>query len=1563
MKCNIVLKVNDISYEFSSEQELNEKLLELLSTEALNTPSISHVRWSISEAPSAERTDHLLGEIRSRVNERGYEIEKKKMIVSDPDNEFEDEHIKINGATSVTSLPELKRGVSNTSMVTPYEERKPTIKKNWINNHIQNNKSGIKRTASMSDTEYHNILVEAAERGWTKSDLLIETSSLFGSWYHALIQAAFNGEDIKSVKLPSILNLQSDFLTEVYNSVIKLKQELMTRHPGAKFYSEYTIVSKDVSGDLRKMMGDNDLVGGTIDLLVREENGDTYIYDFKTSSHPMIVGNKTNESWSVDKIKRTLYQLESYAQILKQYGIKVNAKYIIPIYIEKINPEEYTISEIEARQKDGKPIQMVNSVEIGGRAADGFPMTFISEGDLLSSVSDSNAEQIRSDLKDIRSWFNVKKITQSEDLVAFSNKLQMLMPIGDSIHIVDNITGGKDKDSFLEKRLFVELTEEKDPDRYRNGYRWKIDLRKHKIQNSSQLQFGIEQIQNNVVYFTNEQKEQWKSTIFDVYRAERQKLFSDLYETIHSITSKKDEAEFETFIHSWGKKSPWLAVILRPYLLGQGWNLYSDETLAANGFYIFEKNGVFEFVMISDEDLNKKYDFSHSKLSLHVGQNATTVAGNFFKDEDVHNRNVLNATAGHFLLMKAALYISEHYSDFKDYKINTIRAINIERGQHQMVSNTEIIDSWTEIAYGALQQGIRINNLPNVFAKDWEAFYNLADDLAAIMMNVQYKEWMDGYQNFEPQDYLKNIQTLLTKQMQRRLLISDFTEEKVMELNTLVAYLEKALLSLQHYNFRHEGDITQIESEITAPANSSKYNQQLLNSLISEYNFTIRTEFKDISRKWRALLKEALQEAGIGDMGNEIDMFRQWLNPDETLQLRTATDSFWKGRPKQYAAYNFFVETINKYAPTSEEEGSVNLNIPLVKGNFINRLAEEGFFGALESNLGDLYEIFKSPFMDELDDPDRRALIHSDETVREEWINEKGVGYFALNLDQVFNFTMQQEIQKKYRKHYEIYFSSVQTTLNFMSQFDNFNWDVTNEDKNPLANLIKYTKDYLNSRGRGKSLIEDKQLRRWYRVLSKLSQSNSFVQLAANTRTLAREFLTSSAIGLTRANAELMPGVTVKTWLEAMQLVILSDHWTSMDSFVNQLNLRFGAANMDISQLADAVKYAKWNPHNLKKNRAYVTSSLTDFIVRNGIFLAKMLSDGVVNKDGSGAYHLDASGELIYDFNLDPRFDALRKWDTKHPKFYEQLALYNAIAEDLNLRILHSDGNGDVSKLYKKLDITNSAEDVKPLFEGYLRSEIAGVRNHADTLYGHYNDENQMLVQDKFLGHFIMSFKTYVSSRIEQNFSGAIHTNVPRFAIRTNEKGEELYIKTKDNGEMSIVPRSEVTDEELRSGMAKPYMTMLLMNHQGIINNLIGMGRAMAHWKDDKEGWHKWWAKPMHRALFLLFLEDTLLTLILMMLTNLIFGFEANTKFNRMNSETWLKRWSYSVAMGAFKDGPFTNVLHQMSDINPPLIGAIQDWYSGAVDVITGQDNFLHAFTQNIGAFREFSGYFELDDK
>jgi hypothetical protein len=56
-----------------------------------------------------------------------------------------------------------------------------------------------------------------------------------------------------------------------------------------------------------------------------------------------------------------------------------------------------------------------------------------------------------------------------------------------------------------------------------------------------------------------------------------------------------------------------------------------------------------------------------------------------------------------------------------------------------------------------------------------------------------------------------------------------------------------------------------------------------------------------------------------------------------------------------------------------KEEGEVDLSIPLIKGTFINRLAEEGFFGALMSDAKDLYALYKAPFEDELEDPDRKA--------------------------------------------------------------------------------------------------------------------------------------------------------------------------------------------------------------------------------------------------------------------------------------------------------------------------------------------------------------------------------------------------------------------------------------------------------------------------------------------------------------------------------------------------------------------------------------------------------------
>ena len=72
---------------------------------------------------------------------------------------------------------------------------------------------------------------------------------------------------------------------------------------------------------------------------------------------------------------------------------------------------------------------------------------------------------------------------------------------------------------------------------------------------------------------------------------------------------------------------------------------------------------------------------------------------------------------------------------------------------------------------------------------------------------------------------------------------------------------------------------------------------------------------------------------------------------------------------------------------------------------------------------------------------------------------------------------------------------------------------------------------------------------------------------------------------------------------------------------------------------------------------------------------------------------------------------------------------------------------------YKFVDengVERNYQEGDPLPEAYLPREIQAMKNYADLLYGHYDDESRSLVNDMFLGAFFMQYKTYIVSRIEQ---------------------------------------------------------------------------------------------------------------------------------------------------------------------------------------------------------------------
>lgn len=134
---------------------------------------------------------------------------------------------------------------------------------------------------------------------------------------------------------------------------------------------------------------------------------------------------------------------------------------------------------------------------------------------------------------------------------------------------------------------------------------------------------------------------------------------------------------------------------------------------------------------------------------------------------------------------------------------------------------------------------------------------------------------------------------------------------------------------------------------------------------------------------------------------------------------------------------------------------------------------------------------------------------------------------------------------------------------------------------------------------------------------------------------------------------------------------------------------------------------------------------------RVAILEAKMRGDGCWE-----AYELDDKGILKYNFEKDNRFTALRENRTSDPEYTKQLAQYMAMK-----RAFIEEGYKFSSN---KLDV------IEALPQAYTKRESAGIKNYADLLYGHYDDESKSLVCSSFLGSFALQYKTWVTSKFEQ---------------------------------------------------------------------------------------------------------------------------------------------------------------------------------------------------------------------
>lgn len=1388
-----------------------------------------------------------------------------------------------------------------------------------------------------------------------------------GNFIHGCLEAA-----ILDKAMPVSTTISKEVQESIYEQARNFVDKLKEIHgEDCEFEVEYPIVAKQVSKKFKSFIDPDGSKGintiyGFADLLVKDKDGNIHLYDFKTSETPYNRMSSTQKHGYAS-------QLAVYAQMLRQWGIKIDDSNIHVVPIEMVLKTD----------SEGGKIEELENVNFWNPSAsrNGFPSLT-----LLWNRYDKGMTTMK-----INQWIPTRANVSISNLDENVSKLISEIFPPELLGYGSVASSESNRESTIQDIKDRLINIRPGTNDYELGFRKKLRLNRF-IDSDELMEFG--DVANGYLYIMEDKIDEACRAYAALYNEiNKVNLLNQGKELVDVLESGSVEI-LEEYIEKLGgdKQRNWARIQLIPYVKN-GWKIISNEQLLANGIIIFSNEKTsgrpeYDIVMLSNRHLHTIYNFAKSQAT---SKEATSVAGAFFyDDEGIDNKNVLKAEYGNMLLMKAMAYITSNTEFFKQATIRSVRAWNIGQGEETYAGNTMLQRSWTTIMRGFYNKGVpefdsegkvvRDSNrspvrhrksikgiassyteggeVKYIFQPDAKALLDIAIDILTDSPNENRLKVLDSLDLEElsleeavEQQIMALLRSYSNHCTNSRGEITDPTDISANEDSVAKHYVLQAWLALKGKYLTWEKDMGWGESNITAPAMAESTIARTVNDIMASYMNSLRRDYVKSARDWRSILLKCYEEMG--------------QNPGTMNENKFFSDYFVKNKEK-YKLYSL-AEFANKYGEESymyklmemfqrrkTKDGiEYSENIPLVKGGPLERLYSQGIIKKVWEDAKEAWNLFKVPIDDEFSHPDYMVL-DGDEQTREDALSNHEKGYYSFNLDYVFLHNLQQQKRKYWQIQYDPIFAAVKNGIAFMNQFQGG----LNQDEKRLSMTEKWVNDYIKTRYENKSII-DKSLRKWMDLIDQITGLASGVQLWFNSRAMVREMFTSLSIGVTRSLAQEYPTITSEMYKKALERVIGAENKLDLDGMLYQQNSYFGMANMDVSGLADAMKTGRWNFWNLSSRSPYITSSLPDLYYRNAILLAKMIADGV-----DEAYYIDEDGVYRYHFDKDKRFEILKTGGRNlskedYERYLKTVVLYNEIVDDLNTRRELYETDGKIPAMLEHIQVGDT--HIPALWDAYTDAELQGIRNYSDKLYGHYNSENEMALKKQFLGHYLLQYRTFMSSRLEQNFQGEHTTNIVHYRYYSNADGKQLYKVMQNDGSYVIKPEDEVSEEDKANGNAIVYMEKVGLNQPGMVTNLLNGAKALIHFKENPEDFKSWWAAPIHRQLLTLFLLDNFVTALLMFVLNWAIGNKKNTKYQPIKNDNWWRRWTYGVLAGSFQDGPIWNLIGQIDSLNPPVISQVNNWYQDICRVLTGDENIMHALVENFGMTREFSHYFDLD--
>lgn len=1394
-------------------------------------------------------------------------------------------------------------------------------------------------------------------------------STEVGEEVHYILETLFRQIEHPELSLdPSkCKHLKDSAYDETVKELTKFVESIKAKHPKAKFFPEFEVISRHLNNamqtTIKNALGkDVDSINGRIDLLVIDEDGSAYLYDWKTSAKQVGRWSETlnsilNENgwWHSTKKLAANAQLGGYGAILEQWGLKVKDLIIEPFLAK------YDVVNTGKKDKTGHYIYDVTNLQTikHHKAID----------------PEKQLSLAHNQLQNLRYVFDITKPVEIGELKAVNDILKVIFPgtDADRVHI-EHFKA--DIDYYKKKSGFVRTLGATDPKRIKEGFTMAF------------TEYGLPEKKR--VYCKNQEDLEQKlanyvERLTKYVDNEMNSFAEDLINVIQTPNVAEQDAAIEKWLETYGDVSKeYLKNTFRKYYRNH-WNLVARPDLNKNGIFIFTKANQMEIIVISEKDL-------HRRVDINGNQN---ICGAKLKDGQIgtDDINVLSSEYGNLMIMKAAAIIANNPSILfgadgkQEFKINAIKAINPWRATEvNTFSNRAIIDNWNLIARKNSEY-----NIPTIgsewFFNDVDSFINSAKDLALS----ESLTILDDLARPKPEEQSHDAKTI--REFMRKMehdYPSDCEKfDKNSRISLIYNQLQQALLATEGIHVFEGPDfggyfnkgIIPNGLEVGSWQQSNSANARTMGILFGRFRDEYTKQFTGIAEQFNAICNRVFKAWGFNSAIDRPEKFwRQFFVldeetglPDAQFRLKSPNDEYFnrpnitkEQKASAVALINFISDTLSDFRgdnmdderlERSMEDGTY-YEIPLMKADLGQTIHDLYTKGGVKGAFDGIYQGIKNkvrPLAEEVVGGGRKQQRSYDNNksntnngtynpylglsrTEREHLLENSRNVWSTDLQAIFLNTAAATAVNKASRTYIPYFLAFKSAMSYMETVGG----------NKLDEINKAIETFIDAKVLHKN-INPESLDFLRDCLGIVKSITSFAAIGFNTRLFTKEMLADMYQTTTRSATGLIPAenghVSVDSMWEALGIVASEAPVSfSTMNLMAYLNKRYALSGMSYAEMADTNKIKKWGFGQFDGSDAYITSKLPDDYFRLTVAVARMIEDGSFK-----AYEEDGQS-FIYRIHKDKRFNKLFKPDGTIIKPEE--------AEDLKEWKKQDDRYRGYIEAWSKAGFQIEYGDTLP--DAYSPDEKASLRRSASNMFGDFDAEDKSLLAHRLLGSAWMQYKTWLGAKVNQHFKSAGFENQWRTYIEKAENGEELWqiVDPEDpetHGAPRYVPKSEVTDEEIASGKASPVWIT-----EGTYS--LGMMQATGQFLADVCTWDldtfmEHWNNPTLRGQLLNGLMDTLGLMLFLAALKAIFGEDV---VNNKSEQDWITQWSYGVLVGFAEDGPINMIFGSVvADMNPPSLIAIQRWAQTANSVLAGNKTIGEGLITSFGATKELTGLFQ----